>query len=127
MSSWPGIFQFSTFFSVDLSDSECILTPDLHKVLVILFPSYSSIPSFYYYCCFCLFSKPLSVLHTRILLSILADLNVVVCMVSICPLISYSSSPLSDPLGIESSTPFTIGITVTLIFHNSLSSPASSK
>ena len=50
--------------------------------------------------------------------SILADLNnAVVWMVSACPIIFKSSSPFSNPLGIVPSTPITISITVTFMFH----------
>ena len=39
-------------------------------------------------------------------------------MVPACPTISNSSSPFIKPLGIVLSTPITIGITVTFIFHS---------
>ena len=56
---------------------------------------------------------------SRILLSILADLNnAEVWMVSIYPPISNSSSFLSKHLEIVASTPITIGITKSLIFHS---------
>ena len=52
-------------------------------------------------------------------LSILADLsNVVVKMVSACPLISKSSGPLIKHLGIILSRLITIGITITLMFYS---------
>ena len=55
--------------------------------------------------------------------SILADLsNDVVWMVSTCSLISKSSSPFTNPLGIVPSAPTTIGITV--MFHSFFSSLA---
>ena len=53
------------------------------------------------------------------LLGTSADLsNAVGRMVSIIPLISSSSSPLSEPLGTVPSAPTTIGIIVTFISHN---------
>ena len=55
---------------------------------------------------------------SRTLLSILADLNnVVVWMISSCPLISKSSRLFTNPLVTVLSTPITIGITVTFICH----------
>ena len=61
------------------------------------------------------------------LLSIQANLNnAVVWMVSACPLISKSSSPFTNPLGIVPSALITISITVTLMFHSFLSSLARS-
>ena len=38
-------------------------------------------------------------------------------MLSTCPLIFKSSSPYTNPLGIVPSAPFTIGISVNVIFH----------
>ena len=65
---------------------------------------------------------------SKTLLCILADLNhAVVWMLSAHPLISNSSSPLIKPLGIDPSTPTTIGIAVTFIFHSIFSSLARSK
>ena len=65
---------------------------------------------------------------SRSILSFLADLNnAIVWMFSTCPLISYSSSPLNEPLGIVQSVPVTIGITVTFMFHSFFSSLARSK
>ena len=62
---------------------------------------------------------------SRALLSILADLNnVVVWMVSTCPLISMSSSHFINPLLTVLRAPITIGINITFMFHrffNSLS------
>ena len=53
---------------------------------------------------------------SRTLLSILVDLhNSVVWMLSTCPLISKSSCPFTNPLGIVPRAPF--GIIVTLMFH----------
>ena len=64
----------------------------------------------------------------RILLSNLADLNnVVFWMVSTCPVISKSSSLCTNPLVTVLSTPVTIGITVTFMFHSSFSSLARSR
>ena len=58
---------------------------------------------------------------SRTLLSILADLNnVVVWMVSTCPLISKSSSPFTKPLGIIPSALITTGITVNFMFPSFL-------
>ena len=55
---------------------------------------------------------------TRTLLSILADLNnAVVWMVSTCLLISKSSSPFTNPLGIVPSASITILTTVGFMFH----------
>ena len=55
---------------------------------------------------------------SRTLLNIQADLNnFVVSMVSICPLISKSSSPCTNPLEIVPSAPITISIPVTFKFH----------
>ena len=55
---------------------------------------------------------------SRILLNILADLNnVIVWIVSSRPLISKSSNPCTNPSATVLRVPFTIGITVTLIFH----------
>ena len=49
----------------------------------------------------------------------MADLNnAAAWIVSTCPLISKSSSPFTNPLGIVQSAPITIGITVTFIFHS---------
>ena len=60
---------------------------------------------------------------SRTLLSILADLNdAVVWVVSTCALISKSSSPFTNRLGIVPSATTTIGITVTFMFHSSFSS-----
>ena len=64
-----------------------------------------------------------SPLVSRTLLSILADLNnVAVRIVSIRPLISNSFSPILKPFGTVPSVPVTISITVTLMFHNFLTS-----
>ena len=53
------------------------------------------------------------------LLSILAALNnAVVWMTSTRPIISKSSSPYTNPLGIVPSVPITIGIIVTFMFHS---------
>ena len=61
-------------------------------------------------------SKSLQV--SRSFLGILADLNnVAVRMVSVRPPTSIPSSLHTKPLEIVPSTPITIGITVTLIFH----------
>ena len=54
---------------------------------------------------------------SRTLLSILADLNAVVWMVSASPLISKSSNLFTISLGIVPSAPITTGITVTFLFH----------
>ena len=62
----------------------------------------------------------------RTFLSILADLrNVVVWMVSICPLISKFFSPFANSLRVVSSAPTTIGIIVTFMFYSFFSSLAS--
>ena len=53
--------------------------------------------------------------------------NSLIKMVSILPLISNSSRPLSNPLGTVPSAPITIGITVTSIFHSILTSLARPK
>ena len=59
---------------------------------------------------------------SRALLSILADLNnAVVWMVSTRPVISNSSSPITNPLGIFPRAPTTNGITVTYVFHSCFS------
>ena len=56
---------------------------------------------------------------SRTLLSILANLNnAAVWMVSTRFLISKSSSPFTNPLGIVSTAPTTICITVTFMFHS---------
>ena len=60
----------------------------------------------------------------RTLLSILANLNAVVWMVSARPLISKSSSPFSKLLGIIPSISITNGITITFMFNSFLSSLA---
>ena len=62
-------------------------------------------------------------------LSILANLNIaVVWMVSTSPLLSKSFSPYTKPLvTVTTNTPITIGITVTLMFHNFFSSLARSR
>ena len=59
-------------------------------------------------------SKPPQV--SRTLLSILADLNIIVVWIfSTCPLISKSSCPFSNPSVTVPNTPITISITVTFI------------
>ena len=67
-----------------------------------------------------------SLKDSRTFLSILTDLsNVVVWLVSVCPLISQSPSFLNNPLVIVRSAPTTSDITVTFIFltfFNSLTS-----
>ena len=61
------------------------------------------------------------------LLNILPDLNnAVVWMVSTCPLISKSSCPFTNHLGIVPSAPITIGSTITFMFHSFFCSPARS-
>ena len=61
-------------------------------------------------------------------LSILANSsNAVVWMVSTCPLISKSSGPFTNPLGIIPSAPITIGITVIFMFYSFFSSLARSR
>ena len=56
---------------------------------------------------------------SKILLSILTSLNnAVAWMVSTCPLISKSSSPIINPSVTIPSTAITIGITITFIFHS---------
>ena len=56
---------------------------------------------------------------SRTFLGILAVLNnVVFWMVSTCPLISKSSSPLNNPLVTVPKAPITIGIVVTFMFHS---------
>ena len=65
---------------------------------------------------------------SRTLLSILADFNhSLVWMVSTRPLISKSSSPCINPLVTVPSTPTTIDITVTFMFHSFFSSLARSR
>ena len=65
---------------------------------------------------------------SRTFLSILADLNnIVVWMVSSCPLISKSSSLLINPLEILPSAPITINTTITFVFHSFFCSLATSK
>ena len=61
------------------------------------------------------------------LLSILAELNSVVWMVSARPPISNSSSPLTNLWEFVPSVEITIAITVTLMFHSLFSSLARSK
>ena len=64
---------------------------------------------------------------SRTLLSILSDLRkAVVWMVSVCPLISETSSPFTNHLGIVPCAPTPTGITVTFIFHSFFSSPSRS-
>ena len=64
---------------------------------------------------------------SRILLSILADLNrVVVWMVSTLPLISKSSSPYNNTLVIAQRALIIIGINVSFIFHSFFNSLARS-
>ena len=56
---------------------------------------------------------------SRTLLSILGDLNnLVVWMISTCPLISKSSSPFNNPSVTVLITPITISISVTFMFHS---------
>ena len=56
---------------------------------------------------------------SRTLLSILANLNnIVVWMVSTCPIICKSFNPFTNLMGIFPAAPITIGITVTFIFHS---------
>ena len=65
---------------------------------------------------------------SRTLRSILANLNnSVVWRMSIHLPICNFSSPLSKPLGTVPNVPFTIGITVTFMLHNFISSLARSK
>ena len=65
---------------------------------------------------------------SKTLLGILADLNhTVVGIVSIRPSITNSSNPPAKPFGAVPSVQVTIGITVTIKFHNSLSTLARSK
>ena len=65
---------------------------------------------------------------SRTLLSILTDLNnVVVWMVTTCPLISKSSSPFNNSSVTVPRAPITIGINVTFMFHSFFNSLASSK
>ena len=65
---------------------------------------------------------------SRTFLSIQANFNIaVIWMVLIHSLIFNFSSPLSKPLRVVPSTPITTGITVTLMFHSFLDSPARSK
>ena len=52
-----------------------------------------------------------------VVIIIVIVINAVVKMVSTCPLISKSSSLFTNPLVIVPSTPITIGITVTFLFH----------
>ena len=55
---------------------------------------------------------------SRSLLRILANLNnVLIWMISYCPLIFKSSSSFTNPFGIVPCAPITIGITVTFMFH----------
>ena len=64
---------------------------------------------------------------SKTLLSNLADhKNTVVCMISIRPVISKSSSPCTNPLVTVPRVPITIGITVTLMFHSFFNSLRSS-
>ena len=61
-------------------------------------------------------------------LSILVDLiYAIFCMVFICPLVSTSSSPLTNPLEIVPRAPIKIGFTVTFMSHSFFSSLARSK
>ena len=63
-----------------------------------------------------------------ILLSILAVLNnVVVWMVSTCPLTSKSSSPFGNPLVTVPKAQITIGIIITCLFHSFFNSLARSR
>ena len=65
---------------------------------------------------------------SRTLLSILVDPNnAVICIVSISPQMSNSSSSFSKPLGTVSSTSIVIAITVIFMFHNFLNSQGKSK
>ena len=64
---------------------------------------------------------------SRTFLSILAVLNVVVCMVSTRPPTSESSSPFNNPLVTVSKAPITIGIIVTFMFHRFFFSLARSR
>ena len=86
---------------------------------------------YYYYLLIIFFTSALAdVLHwslsdskspqvSRTLLSILAILNnAVVWMVSTRSLTSKSSSPFNNPLGTVRKVPITIGIIVTIMFHN---------
>ena len=64
----------------------------------------------------------------RTLLCILADINnTVVWMVLACPPISNTSSPLNKPLRDIPTTPITIIISITFLFHKPFSSLARSK
>ncbi len=65
---------------------------------------------------------------SRVLLSILADLNnAVVWMVSIRPVISKSSSPCTNPSATVPRAPITIGIIVTFMFHSLINSLSRSR
>ena len=76
----------------------------------------------------CSLSDSKSPRNSRTLLSILADFNNAVSwMVSIRLLISNSYSPFPKPLVAVATAPVAIGITVTLMFHNTLCSLARSK
>ena len=48
MPSWLGVFQFSTFMSIALSESNCISAVENSSILVILFSCYLSIWPFCY-------------------------------------------------------------------------------
>ena len=65
---------------------------------------------------------------SRTLLSIMGNLsNTVIWIVSTYPLISKSSSPFTNRLGIVPSALITISVTLTFVLHNFFSSLVSSK
>ena len=128
--SYPLMPNLVSLYSLFAAFVCCVINcPISVNTLTILANSVVYISLFYYFESFSQQSKLMvshwslsdskSSLVSRILLNILTDLyNAVVWMVSACPLISKSSSPFINPMGIVSSTPIIIGTTVKSLYQS---------